>query len=65
MTSQKDFDEAAAYANDPATDRNFLAFKFLEAMLSGTHPANYKTYVSDAFVLADEFIARAKELADE
>jgi len=53
--------EAIAYANDPATDRTFLACKFLEAMLTGNHPANPHTYVADAFVLADLFIAAQKD----
>lgn len=53
--------EAAKYANDPATDRTFLAQRYLEAMLVRNMPGNPKYYVQIAFELADEFIEKAKK----
>ena len=55
------FKEAAKYANDPSTDRAFLAQRFLEAMLVRNVPGNPKHYVQIAYELADEFIAKAKQ----
>lgn len=59
----KDFclNESVKYANDPSTDRNFLAFQFLKAMLMTNVTNQDKAWVSYAFALADEFIKQGKK----
>lgn len=65
MTSVSNPDEMAKmlnemhqYANDPATDRSFLACKFLEALLTSDASIhrNIKDTVTYAYGMADEFI---------
>lgn len=56
--------EAKAYANDPATDRTFLAAKFLESMLREGLPTNTDRWVKTAFEIADKFVKKSKETGE-
>lgn len=65
MVSQKDLEEflegVTKFANDPTTDREFLAFKFLNALLGHWVPSKAEHATQLAFELADEFIRRRDE----
>ena len=56
------FKEALAYAEDPATDKTFMAFKMLELLLKQSGDKYFpedllKGLVKKAFAMADEFVS--------